>query len=94
MTNQTGHIDEELQLLKTEIKQVLHNVQENVFNAQDPFGDLPSANATQEFASLAESQGADAHADFVAGVGGGNGQAIPDFSPATEGQPPSSGTAE
>ena len=66
ITNQSGQIDEELQLLKTEIKQVLHNVQENVFNAQDPFVDLPSANETQEFATLADAQ----EADFVAGPEG------------------------
>lgn len=54
ITNQTGQIDEELQLLKTEIKQVLHNVQENVFSAQDPFSGSPTAGTEQGFTSLDE----------------------------------------
>ena len=67
ITNQSGQIDEELRLLKTEIKQVLHNVQENVFNAQDPFGELPSADATPEFPSTVESPQAVENGAFTTG---------------------------
>lgn len=85
ITNQTGQIDEELNLLKTEINQVLHNVQENVFNAQDPFSEMPSVRAGQDLASPAESQHTDVSPAFVAS-GGEEGFEAPAASPEAEGE--------
>ena len=38
INSKVDHMDEELQLLKNEIKQVLLEVQEHVLNVQNPFG--------------------------------------------------------
>lgn len=94
ITNQTEQIDDELKILKNEIKQVLHNVQENVFSAQDPFGELPSVGTKREFASLAESQERNANSDYVISSDGGTELPGQDFSTSFEGDSPVSGLAQ